>query len=139
MRVLCYLPGCSKIEVESLRRLYVWLMIPLLGIILLGLESGLQIATIGEISGSLLSAAVSLLPHGLIEIPTFAFAGAVTFAAHLSIRDGAQRNLIQPVFQSLVTYRQALPIQKIVWTVIGGLLVSGLVEAHVTPHLMRMI
>jgi hypothetical protein len=27
---LWYLPGCLRIEVESLRRLYVWLVVPLL-------------------------------------------------------------------------------------------------------------
>ena len=67
MKLLCHLPGCSKIEVESLRRLYVWLLVPLLGIVLLGLESGLQVATAGEIIGSLSAAVISLLPHGLIE------------------------------------------------------------------------
>lgn len=39
MKLLCYLPGCSKIEVESLRRLYVWLMVPLLGIFYWGLKA----------------------------------------------------------------------------------------------------
>jgi uncharacterized membrane protein SpoIIM required for sporulation len=139
MRLLCYLPGCSTIEVESLRRLYVWLMIPLLGIILLGIESGLQIATAGQISGSLLSAAVSLLPHGLIEIPVFTLAGAVTYSAHLRIRKAAQANLTQAVFQSVEAHCKALPIKRIVWVVAGGLLLAGLVEAHVTPYLMQLL
>jgi len=139
MKLLCYLPGCSKIEVESLRRLYVWLMVPLLGIILLGVESGLQVVTAGAFSGSLLSAVVSLLPHGLIEIPIFTFAGAVTFSAHLHIRETAQNNLTQVVFQNLETHRKAVPIKTIGWSVIGGLLVAGLVEAHVTPRLMQIL
>jgi hypothetical protein len=139
MKLLCYLPGCSKIEVESLRRLCVWLMVPLLGIILLGIESGLQIATVGEISGSFLSAAVSLLPHGLIEIPVFTLAGAVVVSAHLRIRETAQRNMTPSVFKQLEDHRKTMPIKKIAWTVVGGLLLSGLVEAHVTPRLMTMI
>jgi hypothetical protein len=28
MKLFCYLPGCATIEEESLRRLYVWLMVP---------------------------------------------------------------------------------------------------------------
>lgn len=139
MKLLCYLPGCSKIEVESLRRLYVWLMVPLLGMILLGIESGLQVATVGEISGSFFSAAVSLLPHGLIEIPVFTLAGAVAFSAHLRIREPAQRNLTRAVFQTMEAHRKNMPIRTIAWYVVGGLLVAGLVEAHLTPHLMRMV
>jgi len=138
MRLLCYLPGCSKIEVESLRRLYVWLMVPLLGIILLGMESGLQVATAGEISGSLLVAVVSLLPHGLIEIPVFTLAGAVVFSAHLSIRETAQRNSTRAVFQTLASHRKTMPIRIIAWSVVGGLLVAGLAEGHVTPYLMQL-
>jgi hypothetical protein len=139
MKLLCYLPGCSKIEVESLRRLYVWLMVPLLGIVLLGLESGLQVATVGEISGSFLSAAVSLLPHGIVEIPIFTLAGAVTFSAHLRIRETAKQNLTRTVFQTLEVHRKAMPIKRMIWIVVCGLLLSGLVEAHITPYLMRLI
>lgn len=139
MKLLCYLPGCSKIEVESLRRLYVWLMVPLLGIILLGIESGLQAATAGEISGSFMSAAVSLLPHGLIEIPIFTLAGAVTFSAHLRIKAAAQHNYTQAAFQQMAIHRKALPIRTLSLCVIGGLLVAGLVEAHITPHIMQLV
>lgn len=139
MKLLCYLPGCSKIEVESLRRLYVWLMVPWLGIVLLGLENGLQVGAAGEISGSFLSAAVSLLPHGLVEIPIFTLAGAVTFSAHLRIRQTAQHNLIQTVFQKLEGHRKAMPIQRMILIVVAGLLLSGQVEAHITPYLMRLI
>ncbi len=139
MKLLCYLPGCSRIEVECLRRLYVWLMVPLLGIILLGIESGLQIATAGEIGNSWWSAAVSLLPHGLIEIPTFTLAGAVVFSAHQRIRETAQRNLTRDVFQKLDSHRKAMPLPIIAGWVVGGLLVAGLVEAHVTPHLMQLL
>ena len=136
MKLLCYLPGCSQIAAESLRRLYVWLMVPLLGIILLGLESGLQVATATELGGSLLSAGMSLAPHGLIEIPTFTLAGAVPFSAHLRIRAPAQRNQTQTVFQELADHCKAMPIRRIVGAVVAGLLLSGLVEAHVTAHLM---
>jgi hypothetical protein len=139
MKLLCYLPGCSTIGVESLRRLYVWLMVPWLGIVLLGLESGLQVATAGEISGSFLSAAVSLVPHGLVEIPIFTLAGAVTFSGHLRIRETAQRNLTPTVFQELEAHRKAMPMKRIIWSVVGGLLLSGLVEGHVTPYLMGLV
>jgi len=139
MKLLCYLPGCSKIGVESLRRLYVWLMVPLLGMVLLGLESGLQLGAVGEISGSFLSAAVSLLPHGLVEIPVFTLAGAVTFSAHLRIRETAQHNLTRTVFQKLEAHKKAMPIKRMIGIVVCGLLLSGLVEAHVTPVLMRLI
>ena len=138
MALLCYLPGCSKIEEESLRRLYVWLMVPFLGIILLGIESGLQVSTMAYMRGSFLSAIMALLPHGLIEIPTFTLAGAVTFSAHLRVRDAAQRNATQAAFQQITTHRQALPIRTIAFSVISGLLVAGLVEAHVTPRLMHI-
>jgi hypothetical protein len=138
MKLLCYLPGCSKIDVEALRRVYVWLMVPLLGIILLGIESGLQVSTAAYMRGSFLSAVMALLPHGLIEIPTFAFAGAVTFAAHLRIREAAQGNVTPSVFKQLGDHRKAMPIKKIVWIVVGGLLLSGLVEAHITPRLMQI-
>ena len=139
MKLLCHLPGCRRIEVESLRRLYVWLMVPLLGIILLGIESGLQIATAGEISGSFLSAAISLLPHGLIEIPAVTLAGAVVLSTHLRIRKMAQGNLTQRVFQTMAVHRKTMPIRTIAGSVIGGLLLAGLVEAHVTPHLLQLL
>jgi uncharacterized membrane protein SpoIIM required for sporulation len=73
-------------------------MVPLLGIILLGIESGLQTATAGEIGNTWLTAAVSLLPNGLIEIPTFTLAGAFVFSAHLHVRKTAQRSLNRDVF-----------------------------------------
>ncbi len=139
MKLLCHLPGCSKIKVESLRRLYVWLMVPLLGIILLGLESGLQISTGVYLHGSLMAAVAPLLAHGLIEIPIFILAGAVTFSAHLCIRKAVQRNQTQSVFQKLDAHRKAMPIRTIAWSVIGGLLVAGLVEAHVTPRIMQLL
>ncbi len=139
MRLLCHLPGCAKIEVESLRRLYVWLMVPLLGILLLGIESGLQVATVAQMRGSLLSAVTALVPHGLIEIPAFTLAGAIPFSAHLRIRAPAQRNQTQAVFQHLHDHRKAMPVKPIGWVVAAGLLLAGLVEAHVTPHLMGVL
>jgi hypothetical protein len=139
MKLLCHLPGCAKIEAEPLRRLYVWLMAPMLGMMLLGIESGLLVSTTTFISGSFLAAVVSLLPHGLVEISTFTLAGAVPFSAHLCIRETAQRNLTRMVFQKLEAHRKAMPIQRIIWIVVAGLLLSGLVEAHITPYLMRLI
>jgi uncharacterized membrane protein SpoIIM required for sporulation len=139
MKLLCYLPGCNQIEVEALRRLCVWLMVPLLGLILLGIESGLQVATAAYLRGSLISAAIPLLPHGLIEIPAFAMAGAVTYSAHLLVRKAVQHNSTHGVFQQVELHRRALPMRKIILWVVFCLLAAGLVEAHVTTRIMQML
>ena len=136
MKLFCHLPGCSRIETESVRRLYVWLMIPLFGMILLGTESGLQVATATHIFGSFIWAILALLPHGLIEIPTLAVAGAVTFSAHLLVRERVRYRQIKPVFDHLERHRKALPVRTIVLLTIGGLLLAGLIEAHVTPLML---
>ena len=81
MRLLCFLPGCSPIESESIRRLYVWLMVPILSLILLGIESGLSLAAAKPIFGSYWAGVLGMLPHGIVEIPTFSLAGAVTYSA----------------------------------------------------------
>ncbi|BBO90757.1 stage II sporulation protein M [Desulfosarcina ovata] len=139
MKLLCYLPGCAQIEAESLRRLYVWVMVPLLGILLLGVESGLQVSTATYIFGSFRTAFLALLPHGLIEIPAFSLAGAVAYSAHLQMAARARNNQIRMVFQQMATHRRTLPIKTIALSVVGGLLVAGLVEAHITPWLMQMV
>ena len=135
MKLLCYLPGCAKIEAEPLRRLYVWLMVPFLGLMLLGIESGLQVSTVTTLFGSFYSAFVALLPHGVIEIPAFALAGAVPYSANLLIREAIPGNLTRPVFHQVQTYRRRLSIGKIAVIVIAGLLLAGLIEAHITPLL----
>jgi len=139
MKLLCRLPGCARIEAEPLRRLYVWLMIPFLGMMLLGIESGLLVSTTTFISGSFLAAVVSLLPHGLVEISTFALAGAVAYSAHPVAAKYARQDRTGMAFHRIETHRRALPIKTIVLAVIGGLLVAGLIEAHVTPYLMDII
>ncbi|MBR9987912.1 MAG: stage II sporulation protein M [Desulfosarcina sp.] len=136
MKILCYLPGCSKIEEESLRRVYVWVMVPLLGIILLGIESGLQVSTATYIFGSFFSAIMALLPHGLIEIPTLALAGAVAYSAHPLVSALAPGNTTRAVFQQIEKHRNAMPIMKIAILVIGCLFVAGWVEGHVTPMIL---
>ena len=136
MKIFCYLPGCAKIEEESLRRLYVWVMVPLLGIILLGIESGLSVSTATYIFGSFFSAIIALLPHGMIEIPTISLAGAVTYSAHLLIKQQAQSNMTPALFQQIETHRKAMPIMKIALLVIGCLFLAGLVEAHVTQRIL---
>ena len=138
MKLLCHLPGCASIEAEPLRRVWVWLMVPLLSIILLGLESGLQASTAAHLFGSLYAGLIALLPHGVIEIPTLALGGAVAYSAHLFIKDTAPSKKTGEVFRRLESFKQTLPIIKIACLVIGGLFLAGLVEAHVTPHLMRM-
>ena len=136
MKLLCFLPGCLKIEEESVRRLYVWLMVPLLGMILLGTESGLSASTARVIFGSFGAAILSLAPHGIIEIPTFALAGAVAYSAHLRIRSLARGNQIDRVFGEIELHKRGLPIKKIVLCVIGGLLIAAMIEAHLTPLLI---
>lgn len=136
MKLLCYLPGCAKIEAEPLRRLYVWLMVPLLGIMLLGVESGLQVSTAAYLFGSFFSAFVALLPHGVIEIPSLALAGAVPYSANLLVNKQAKSNQTRLVFQQIETHREKLPILMIAVLVILGLLLAGLIEAHITPLLM---
>lgn len=136
MKLFCHLPGCSTIAAESLRRLYVWLMIPLLGMLLLGIESGLQVATATHIFGSFFSAILAMLPHGLVEIPTLAVAGSVTFSAHLLVKELARHNHIKLVFDRIERHRKALPFMTIVLLTIGGLLLAGLIEAHVTLRLL---
>ncbi len=132
MMLFCHLPGCSAIAAEPLRRLYVWLMIPLLGMVLLGTESGLQVATATHIFGSFFAAILSMLPHGLVEIPTLAAAGSVTFSAHLLVKELARHDQVKMVFDQIERHRQELPVMTIVLLTIGGLLLAGLIEAHVT-------
>jgi uncharacterized membrane protein SpoIIM required for sporulation len=135
MRLLCFLPGCSQIGFESTRRLYVWLMIPILSLILLGIESGLSLATAKEVFGSYRVGIVSMLPHGILEIPTFSLAGAVTYSAHLMVRQTVYTEAPTAVFQRLHQYRTQLPVSKIALLVALALLAAGLIEAHVT-HLL---
>jgi uncharacterized membrane protein SpoIIM required for sporulation len=136
MKLLCFLPGCSKIEEEPLRRLYVWLMVPYIGMILLGFETGLSTSTAKNLFGSYLTGIVSLLPHGIIEIPAIALAGAVTFSAHLLIKPKVAGNMVATVFQDVDAYRNELPIKKISLSVILCLFFAGLVEAHFTQALI---
>jgi len=139
MKLLCYLPGCAKIEQESVRRAYVWLMVPLLGMILLGIESGIAVSTGMHLLGSFLPALVSLAPHGLIEIPVLALAGAVPFSAHLLLKRNSPATAAMAVFQQVSRYRNALPIKGIVCLVVAGLFVAGWVEAHVTTQMIKRL
>jgi uncharacterized membrane protein SpoIIM required for sporulation len=136
MKLLCFLPGCMKIEQEPLRRLYVWLMIPLISMILLGIETGLSVSTTQKIFGSYLTGITSLVPHGIIEIPAFALAGAVTFSGHLVIKPKISNNPIPKIFQELKSHRQRMPITKVSLAVIFCLLLAGVIEAHVTQALI---
>ncbi len=139
MKIFCKLPGCAKIEAEPLRRLYVWVMIPLLSIILLGLESGLSVSTATFIFGSFYSSVIALLPHGLIEIPTLSLAGAVTYSAHLMVNELAHINTPAAVFQQMEMHRNAMPIVKIALLVIGCLCLAGWVEAHITQRIVASL
>ena len=137
MRLLCFLPGCSQIEAEPVRRLYVWLMIPLLSLVLLGIESGLALSTAKYIFGSYWTGILAMLPHGILEIPAFALAGAVTYSAHLMIREKAHRLETGAVFQELQEYQKQLPIKKTATLVVLTLLLAGLCEAHITTALVK--
>ncbi len=137
MKLFCFLPGCLKIEAESLRRLYVWLMVPFIGMILLGIETGLSASTAKNLFGSYQVGILSLLPHGIIEIPAFALAGAVTFSGHLLVKPKAVGNGVEEIFQALNVYRSKLPIKTVLLCVVLSLLVAGWLEAHVTPELLN--
>ena len=136
MKILCYLPGCFKIEEEPLRRLYVWLMIPYLGMVLLGLESGLSVSTSSYIFGSYFIGFVSFIPHGIIEIPTITFAGAATFAAHLLIKDKVQKKTTNQIFSDIEMYKNEIPLKKIILIIIFCLLIAGLIEGHITQKII---
>ncbi len=139
MKLLCLLPGCARIEAEPLRRLYVWLMVPLLGLMLLGLESGLQICAATFFGNGFFSALMAFLPHGVIEIPAFALAGAVPFSAHLLVASRACDLPLPAVFDAVDVHRKALPLKGVALIVVGALMVAGLIEAHLTPYLMRIV
>ncbi len=137
MKLLCFLPGCRKIGEESVRRTYVWLMVPLIGMILLGIETGLSASTARQVFGSFLLGIVSLLPHGIIEIPAIALAGAVTYSAHLLIRPRTADKDTQALFDDLKRHTDGMPIRKIAFAVVTGLFIAAMVEAHVTPILIE--
>jgi uncharacterized membrane protein SpoIIM required for sporulation len=136
MKLLCFLPGCLKIEEEALRRAYVWLMVPLLGMILLGIESGLSASTASYIFGSYFIGLISMLPHGIIEIPTISLAGAVTFSAHLMLKKNVGSCKTAEIFSKIRVYRQNIPIRAIALFVICCLFIAGLVEAHITQKII---
>jgi uncharacterized membrane protein SpoIIM required for sporulation len=136
MKALCYLPGCSKMKEESLRRLYVWLMVPLFGTLLLGTECGLIVAAVTRISGSFAVSIVSLVPHGIIEIPAFSLAGAIPFSAHLLVKKTDGNTATEAVFNQVQAYRRRLPVRQIIWVVVLCLCIAGWIEGHITPLLL---
>ncbi len=138
MKLLCYLPGCRKIEQEPLRRLYVWLMMPLLGMVLLGVETGMMIAAAEVGFKSYLVSIVAFLPHGVIEIPAIALAGTVAFSGHLVVKETVFITENKRVFTELDVYRNHLPIKRILIVVIIGLGVAGFVEAHITTSVIEI-
>lgn len=139
MKLFCFLPGCRAITEESLRRVYVWLMVPLLGMILFGAESGFTVATSAIIFDSYLIAFISLLLHGIIEIPAFALAGAVTFSAHLLLKGKMTSRRPGEIFSDLESYRQNLPVKMLGLVVLFCLLSAGLVEGRLTGSLIRVL
>lgn len=136
MKLLCFLPGCIKINEEPLRRLYVWLMVPYIGMILLGIEVGLTASTAKQIFGSYLIGFIALLPHGIIEIPAIALAGAVTYSAHLLIKPRAHNSQISEIFLSVKKHGHEIPLKKVVLAVVICLFIAGIIEAHITPSLL---
>lgn len=139
MKILCYLPGCLSIKQESLRRLYVWLMIPLPGMILLGLESGFTASAVSWMSGSFYSGIIPLLPHGIIEIPALCLAGAIPFSAHLLIKFPARSLNDQILFNRVAAYKKQIPMAAIVFLVVLFLLIAGLIEANFTMKLVESL
>lgn len=139
MKLFCFLPGCRPIAEESLRRLYVWLMVPMLGMILLGVEIGFSVSTAIFLFDSVAVAFLSVLPHGIIEIPAFALAGAVSFSAHLLMQQEIAQSRTDEIFATIGTYRKQLPITAIAFTVILCLLSAGLIEGRVTGEIMDLL
>ena len=139
MKLLCFLPGCKMIEEESLRRLYVWLMVPWLGLVLLGMECGLTVSTVSTISGSYLVGVLSILPHGIIEIPAFAFAGAIPFGGHLFVKGEVRVGRNDDIFSNLEDYRDSLPLGKCLLIITACLFAAGIVEAHVTQTVLERL
>jgi hypothetical protein len=137
MKLLCFLPGCMKINEESLRRLYVWLMVPYIGMILLGIEVGFTASTAKPIFGSYLIGFIALLPHGVIEIPAIALAGAVTYSAHLLIKHRAHKNQIHDIFNSVKKHGHEIPLKKVILAVVICLFIAGFIEAHLTQSLLN--
>ncbi len=134
MKMLCYLPGCRRIDQEHLRRLYVWLMVPLLGMTLLGLETGMMLAASREHFNNYLTAVMAFLPHGIVEIPAIAAAGAVPVSGHFlmskNIAGGGQ------IFPLLEAHKAELPIRQITLAVILGLCLAAFIEARITPSII---
>lgn len=141
MKMLQFLPGCRNIEEEAVRRVYVWLMVPLLGILLLGVECGLIVSAVGRMYGSFFMGLMALAPHGIIEIPAITLAGAVTFTGHLLVKESVEKRvskqpLADSVFEGIETYRTRLPVRTIALAVMLCLVVAGLIEAHLTGKIM---
>jgi len=139
MKLLCFLPGCRAIGEEPIRRLYVWLMVPLLGMLLLGVESGLTVSTSAGIFGSYLAGFISLLPHGVIEIPAITFGGALTYGAHLLVRKNIEEKEITEIFEAVEDYKNSIPPGKVILIVISSLLIAGLIEGHATEMIMNSL
>ncbi len=139
MKLLCFLPGCIAIEDESIRRVYVWLMVPWLGMTLLGLESGLTASTSAVVFGSYMTGVVALIPHGMVEIPTVSFAGAVTFSMHIAIREKLMAKSPVEIFKYIETFKAEVPLKQIVFIVLFFLFIAGLVEAHLTPKILTAL
>jgi len=139
MKLLCFLPGCLAIEAESIRRVYVWLMVPWLGMTLLGIESGLTASTSAFAFGSYLIGFVSLLPHGIVEIPSVAFAGAVTFTMHLMVKKKAGNTSSDTLFAEIETFKKEVPLVRIVLIVMAFLFIAGLIEGHITPLILDFL
>jgi uncharacterized membrane protein SpoIIM required for sporulation len=112
-------------------------MVPLLSMILLGLEGGLSLSTAQHIFGSYRVGLIAVTPHGIVEIPAIALAGALTYSAHLAIQEAAWFRQTEAVFGMLADYRKALPVRGVALMVAGLLLLAGLIEAHITDRLIE--
>ena len=139
MKALRFLPGCLQIQQEPVRRVYVWLMVPLLGMILLGVECGFIVSSATHLFDSYLMGIMSLAPHGVVEIPAFALAGAVTFSGHLLVKQSAGRIGERAVFDAIKIHREAIPVRLIALFVMLCLLVAGIIEAHTTGKVLAAV
>lgn len=139
MKALRFLPGCRAIRKEAVRRAYVWLMVPLLGMILLGAECGFMVSSATHLFDSYLMGIMSLVPHGVVEIPAFSLAGAVTLSGHLKVKQAAGTLGENAVFDALAAHREKIPIRGLSLFVMLCLLIAGFVEAHITGTVLAVM
>jgi len=107
--------------------------------ILLGVECGFIVSTATHLFGSYLIGFMSLLPHGVIEIPAISLAGAIPFSGHLRVKSALKNIAENEMFEYLQTYRNELPVRFFALSIILCLLIAGFIEAHITQKVVDFL